>query len=111
MAKFYGAVGYAETIEMSPGVWVEQITERNYYGELIRNTRRLQSVSHVNDDINIANELSIVADPYAYQNFHAMRYVEFMGSRWKVSNVEVQSPRLILTMGGVYNGEQAKSAD
>lgn len=104
MAKFYGSIGYTETVETKPGVWTDQITEHNYHGELVRNTRRLQSSDQVNDNINIANEISIVADPYAYQNFHAMRYVEFMGTKWKITNVEVQYPRLILTIGGVYNG-------
>lgn len=105
MAKFYGAIGYAESVETSPGVWTEQITEHMYYGDLTRNTRRLQSASQLNDDINIANEISIVADPFAYQNFHSMRYVEFMGTKWKISNVEVQYPRLILTVGGIYNAK------
>lgn len=104
MAKYYGKIGYAETVETAPGVWKEQITERNYFGDLTRITRRLQSSDKVNDDINISNELSIVADPYAMNNFHSMRYVEFMGTRWKVSTVEVQYPRLILSLGGLYNG-------
>ena len=104
MAKFYGVIGYVETVESEPGVWEEKVTERNYYGDLIRNTRRLQSSNQVNDDINIANDISIVADPFAYQNFHSMRYVEFMGAKWKITNIEVQYPRLILTVGGVYNG-------
>lgn len=106
MAKFYGAVGYAETAETVPGVWQEQITERMYYGDLTRNTRRLQSSENLNDDINIANEISIVADPFANENFHAMRYVSFMGAKWKITSVEVQYPRLILTIGGVYNGNE-----
>lgn len=104
MAKWYGVIGYATTAETKPGVWEEQITERNYYGELVRNTRRLQSTSQLNDDINITNEINIVADPFAYQNFHSMRYAIFMGTKWKISNVEVQYPKLILTLGGVYNG-------
>jgi hypothetical protein len=107
MAKFYGKIGYAETVETNPGVWQEQITERSYFGDLGRNTRMLQSSSQLNDNINIANEISIVADPFANQNFHLMRYVEFMGAKWKITNVEVKYPRLILTVGGVYNGEQA----
>lgn len=105
MAKFYGVIGFAETVEKTPGVWKEQITKRNYYGELVRNTRRLQSTDQLNDDINVANEISIVSDPYANENFHSMRYVEFMGAKWKISNVEVKYPRLILTLGGVYNGK------
>lgn len=107
MARFFGVIGFAETIETKPGVWVEQITERNYYGDLTRNNRRLQSTDQVNDNVTISNEISIVADPYANENFHSMRYVEFMGTKWKISNVEVQFPRLILTTGGLYNGEQA----
>lgn len=104
MAKWFGKIGYGETVETKPGVWTERITEREYYGDLIRNSRRLQSVADkVNDDINISNQLSIVSDPYANENFHAMRYVEFMGSKWKITDVEVQYPRLTLTLGGVYN--------
>lgn len=107
MAKFYGAIGYAVIEETKPGVWKEQITERMYFGDLTRNTRKLQSTDQLNDDINVANEVSIVADPFANENFHSMKYVEFMGAKWKITSVEVQYPRLILTVGGVYNGEQA----
>lgn len=109
MAKFYGEIGYAELIETSPGVWEEQITTtRNYCGDLIRNSRRMQVSDSVNDDINISNEISIIADPFAYKNFHWIRYVDYMGTKWKITNVEVQYPRLLLTIGGVYH-EQSKT--
>jgi hypothetical protein len=111
MAKWYGNIGYAKMVETEPGLWEEQIVELPYYGDLGRNTRKLQNSSSVNDDVNIANEISIVADPYANENIYAMRYVEFMGAKWKITNVEVQYPRLILTVGGAYNGEQARIAD
>lgn len=104
MAKFYGNIGFAETVETEPGVWVEEMTVRPYYGELVRNTRRLENSGGVNDNINISNDISIIADPYANHNFHSIRYIEFMGAKWKVSNIEVRYPRLILTIGGVYNG-------
>ena len=104
MAKWYGAIGFAETVETAPGVKVEQITKRNYYGELNRNTRRLQSTEHLNDDITISNEISIIADPYAMDHFHSIRYAEFTGIAWKVTNVEVQFHRLVLTLGEVWNG-------
>ena len=103
MAKFYGNIGYAQMVEVKPGVYDEQITEKPYYGDLIKNTRKLQSTDQINDNINVANEISILADPFANQNFHSMRYVEFMGAKWKITNVEVQYPRLILSVGGVYN--------
>ncbi len=106
MSKWFGKIGYATTTESAtaPGVWEEKITEKSYYGEVIRNTRRLQPSDQLNDNINVANEISIIADPFANQNFHTIRYVEFMGAKWKVSNIEVQYPRLILTIGGLYNG-------
>ena len=104
MNKFYGKIGYAISEETVPGVWVERIVERSYYGDVIRNIRRLQSSENLNDDINVTNEISIVADAFANQNFHSMRYVEYMGTKWKVSSIEVKYPRLILSIGGVYNG-------
>lgn len=107
MAKFYGVIGYAETQETRPSIWEETVIERPYYGDIIRNARRLESGESVNDDITINNSISIVADPYAREHFFAMRYVKWMGTAWKVTNVEVQSPRLLLTIGGVYNGQTA----
>lgn len=107
MAKFYGTIGFSEQVEEAPGVWIDKITVQSYYGDLIRNTRKLQSRDQLNDNIDIANDISIIADPYAVENFHKMRYVEFMGTKWKITSVEVQYPRLILTVGGVWNGESA----
>ena len=104
MAKFYGKIGYAERVETVPGYWEDKIVERSYYGDLIRNTRMLQNSGEVNDNINISNQLSIVADPYANKHFYSMRYVELGGAKWKITNVDVQFPRLVLTIGGVYNG-------
>lgn len=104
MAKFYGKIGYIDTVETEPGIWEEQIVEREYYGDLTRNTSRFQQSGGVNDNINISNNISILADPYANENFQHMRYVEFMGAKWKIDNVDIQYPRIILTVGGVYNG-------
>lgn len=105
MGKFYGTIGYAITEETSPGVWKEQIVERNYFGDSLRNiSRRYENSGGINDNIRISNDISILADAFAYENFSHMRYVEFMGAKWIIANVEVQHPRLILTLGGVYNG-------
>lgn len=105
MAKWYGAIGYVNTVETGPGVWEEEFTERKYYGDITRIARRLQSADYkTNDDVVMINTLSIVADPYAMNHFHSMRYAEFYGAKWKIDNVEVQPPRLLLTLGGCYNG-------
>lgn len=98
-------IGYAETIETTPGVWTEVITEHPYYGDVIKNVRRLDKSEYLNDDINISNSISVVGDAYAYNNVFAMRYISWMGARWKISSVDVQRPRLILTIGGVWNGD------
>lgn len=104
MAKFCGLIGYAITKEVEPGIMEEEIITNEYFGDVIKNNRRLQEVGKINDDINISNQISIIADPFANNNFHAMRYVEFMGAKWKITNVEVEYPRLILSIGGLYNG-------
>jgi hypothetical protein len=103
MAKFCGVIGYAVTKETEPGIWEEQIVEVEYFGDVIRNSRRFIGSAKVNDDINISNQISIIADPFANNNFHAMKYVVFMGAKWKISEVTVQYPRLVLTIGGLYN--------
>lgn len=106
MNRFYGNVGYGESQE-SPedsGVWVDTITEYSYYGDIIRNTRLLTRDDKLNSNVSVGNSISIVADEYAYENFSDIRYVIWNGKPWTVSEVEVRSPRLILTLGEVYNG-------
>lgn len=108
MAKYYDAIGYVDrTNETAPGVWQEEIIERFYYGDVIKNARKLESGDQVNDNLNVNNTISIMADAYAYQNFFAIRYAKWLGVKWKVKTVEVQAPRLLLTLGGVYNDGQA----
>ena len=108
MARFFGLVGFAEAaVQDPPGVWKEPIVEHTYLGEVIRNSRGLQETEQVTNDITVGVSISIVADAYASQNFVSMRYVAWMGTLWIVSNVDVQSPRLILRLGGKYNGPTA----
>jgi hypothetical protein len=107
MAKWYGKIGFGLSEETSPGVWKPNIVEKPYCGDIFKTTSKIVSSENQNDDIRISNEISIVADPFANLNFHSIRYVEFMGALHKVDNVSVQCPRLILSVGGVYNGKQA----
>lgn len=108
MAKFYGEVGYEdELVETAPGVFQAAIVEKKYFGDVIRNTRKLTEGQSVNNDISVQNSISIVADAYANEHFFAIRYIRWMGSLWVVSDVEVQAPRLLLRLGGVYNGPVA----
>lgn len=100
--KFYGPVGYATTVETRPGVWEEQIIERFYAGDVESIRRRLDG-QKVNDDVNISNQISIVADPFAFENFTSMRYVEWMKQKLKITNITIESPRIILEVGGLYN--------
>jgi len=104
MGKWYGKIGYVKSVETSPGVYDDEVVEHEHYGDVQQINRRFQSTEHLNDDLTISIELSIVADPYASKNFHYMRYAEFMGIKWKVINAEPRYPRLVLTLGGEYNG-------
>lgn len=117
MARFYGRVGYGETVEsvdeenQGTGVWVDVIVEYFYYGDVIRNTRNLQEGENLNFDLGVQNSISIVADAYANEHFFAIRYVEWAGTLWTVTSVEVQSPRLLLRLGEVYNGPTPQPAE
>jgi len=106
MARFYGRIGYGESVETEDGsgIFVDNITERSYYGDVIRNTRNLQPGENLTPDLSVSNLISIIADAYANDHFFAIRYVEWAGVLWTVTNVEVQRPRLLLTLGEVYNG-------
>ena len=87
MAKYWGIIGYANLVESEPGIWEEGIIEKEASGDLLSNYRSLENSGDINDNINIANKISIVADPYASQNFHSMRYATYMGTKWKIKNV------------------------
>lgn len=103
MPKFFGKIGYAELAETSPGVWEEKITEHEHYGEVVRNTSKLVTSDNLNDNVDVNTEISIIADTYAIENFSSMRYIEYMGAKWKITTVEPKYPRLILSIGGLYN--------
>lgn len=104
MNKWYGNVGFSETTEVEPGLYEPQIVDRPYYGDISSNRWKRQNSGGVNDNINLSNQISIVSDPYAVQHCSAITYVEIMGVKWKVSDVEIQYPRLILSVGDVWNG-------
>lgn len=104
MSKWYGMIGYGVTSETVPGVWKLSVVERPYYGETTRNASSSQEGEGLNDNVELKNDLSVIADGYAYQNFASIRYATIMGVRWKIKSVEVQRPRLNLSIGGVYNG-------
>ena len=104
MAKFYGSVGFVTQQETSPGIATQIAVERNYYGDELKVARRWEKTDHLNDDLNAAVTISIVADRFAYDNISAVRYDSRIDSKWNVTSVEPQRPRLLLTIGGVYNG-------
>lgn len=103
MAKWYGKIGYSETVETAPGVYTPINTVREYYGDVLRNsTRWTPNQETINDDLTVSSQISVLADPFAIDKFYSMKWVEFMGNRWKITNVEPRYPRLILTLGGAY---------
>ncbi len=108
MAKFFGVIGYGEQVETAPGVHEDLIVEKQYYGDVIRNSRKSEDNGvTVNNDITVGNSISIVSDAYIDEHFFAIRYIKWAGVNWYVSNVDVQPPRLILRLGGVYHGPTA----
>lgn len=103
MAKFCGKIGFEDTVETAPGVWSPGCAEFTYYGDIIRQSWRTDGTQKINDDIVISNQISVIADAYATKNIGHMKYVELFGSKWKISSAEVNYPRIIINLGGVYN--------
>lgn len=114
MAKFFGQIGFAVTTEPDPinhpGVFLDDVVERDYFGDIIRNNARWDSASQANDNFNLDCQFSILLDPFAEQNCQKIVYIKHLGERWKVKTINLQYPRLLLTVGGIYNGEQANTA-
>lgn len=106
MAKYCGNIGFAKSADDGHGVWEEVITEKKYYGDVLRNTRRWSGNDKIVEDITISNQFSILADSFAKSNIGAMKYITYLGERWKIENVDVQYPRLVISVGGIYNGPE-----
>lgn len=106
MAKFYGNIGFVTVQETKPGIWEEVPVEKKYYGDVLKNMARHQSANQLNDHIQISDEISIIADPFVRENLTSIRYINYLGVNWGISNVDASNyPRLVLTLGGVYNGK------
>lgn len=105
MGKYYGKIGYGITSETVPGVWTNDITERTVYGDILKNSKRQENTEHLNDNLSVSIKISFLSDPFALKNFHLIKYATYLGVPWKVTLVEEEFPRLILTLGGKYNGD------
>lgn len=103
MPKCSGVIGYALAGETQPGVWTEGITEKKYFGDVVRDNRRIVDQGEINGSINISNNISIVSNSFMLKNMAFMRYITFMNSKWKISSVDIKPPRIIITIGGIYN--------
>lgn len=113
MSKFFGPIGFVidEETEPGSGIWVQVPTERNYRGEVNRISKRWDSSEHLNKNLNISNTISIVADPFVSNNLNAIRYIKWLGGYWEITSVDVELPRLTLSIGGAYNGPKAGTSE
>lgn len=104
MARFRGTVGFSESVETKPGVWTNQTIEKEYTGDVLQNIRRWEDGERANGNFVMNNRISILADTYTYLNIPNIRYVIWLGVKWKVTAAEVKRPRILLNLGEVYNG-------
>jgi hypothetical protein len=103
MPKCSGVIGYALAGETQPGVWTEGITEKKYYGDIVRDNRKVVDQGEINGSINISNNISVVSNKFMLDNMAFMRYISFANSKWKINSVDIKPPRIIITLGGLYN--------
>lgn len=103
MAKYFGKIGFEITSTDDYGVTTSKVRELNYTGDIIGQTNRWETSDKLSDDLTVNGKISVVADSFLYDNIGAMKYVVWMGVKWKIRSIEPLRPRLILTVGGVYN--------
>ncbi len=107
MSRFYGAIGYSTTVETRPGIYEETYVEKNYKGDVTQYRPRWDNNGQVNNDLNINNEISIIADQFASSNFSTMRYVIWNGQAFNINSatIDTERHRIVLSIGGVFNGK------
>lgn len=103
--KFFGKLGFSYEVETAPGVWETKSVEQEVYGDVLSNVRRWENSGEVNDDLNLTNQISVVASRFIYEHLGAMRYLIWNGTKWAIRSAEIVRPRVILNLGGVYNGQ------
>jgi hypothetical protein len=109
--RFHDVIGIGASVETAPGVWDDVIVERKFRGDVVRNTRKYSEGESVNDNLSVGNSVTVVSDEYLMGHIADMRYVKVAGSLWRITDVEIERPRLILRLGGVYNGPTAPAPD
>ena len=104
--KFYGNIGFAVTEDDGDGVWKETITDKKYAGDILRFARNKESGEHINDGLRINTQISLLLDPWFQDHISQLRYAEYMNTKWIIDSVDIQYPRVNLTLGGIYHGDE-----
>lgn len=104
MSKFTGLVGYVTQGETAPGVWSPVDNPKKMKGDVLRQSSSSQNDNKVNSDISLNHRVSLLGDSYAFTNYYAIKWIELNGRKWEVASVELQRPRIIVTVGGLWNG-------
>lgn len=104
MSKWSGVVGFETQVETKPGIWSKSIKERTYFGDVMKHRLSVQQSTSINGRLTMSNEILILADPFANNNFFDIRYATYMGRKWCVSSIEIEYPRIRLQLGEMYNG-------
>lgn len=107
MSKYVGMIGFGMNRETEPGVWEDEVIERKYRGDILKNNQHFAVGGTTSGELRISNHFSILCDSFAFDHVSDIRYLEWRGNRWMVDSIEIEYPRLIMTIGGIYNGPQA----
>lgn len=101
--KYYDKIAYSYHVESEPGIFEEAYHEQYYYGDVIQNGRYIRNNDKINDDVTVNTRISVIADAALNHNFGSIRWVEFMGQKWKAESVVPEPPRLVITLGSLYH--------
>ena len=103
--KWYGEIGFEMQKETTPGVYDSEFVKRNYYGDTKTLSTRWNTTENLHDDIRLVTKISVMADPFLFEQFPFMKYITFSGHKWTITDIVPNRPRIELTLGGLYNGD------
>lgn len=109
MNQFRGKIGFSIPVNKGHGIYDNSVVERTYRGDILSQSRKLDAGTNINDNIDMNIRLSILSDDFLNVHLSQITYVHYMGGVWKVKSIEPSRPRIVLALGGVYNGPMAAS--
>lgn len=98
------SLGFAESKQVRPGIWDDEITEVPKLAEVRQRTETFQVEGNVIPEYKTTTSVSVLSQGPVKPDYSNLRYVLYAGERWIVTSAVHEPPRMTLFIGEVYSG-------